>query len=284
MRSPADNYNRNRSHLQAYIQVHPRLNNSAHVSNERCLSPGLGLGGAAADALGLRALQVRSRDPALIVLRAGGDSRAISANNSDLLGGIDLLRALGGLLSTLATLATALLLGEEGSDPGVVDEETGTSEGTKEDEVEEKTRQDISFRLIFDELPCVASRVDLHLRVEDAVGPLDNSDSLVVGGDGEDGVLRVSQDSDELKTEVLGVHLGREGVGHSLLCASRDLDRVLLRSKVAQNLELAIDLLEQRATDDVHANGLWLIVGDGQAGLSGMAIDELDAEDLRLGE
>ena len=123
------------------------------MSNERCLSPGLDLGGAAADALGLRALQVRSRDPALIVLRAGGDSRAISANNSDLFGGIDLLGALGGLLSTLTTLAAALLLGEEGGDPGVVDEETGTSEGAEEDEVEEKARQDVSFWLILEELP-----------------------------------------------------------------------------------------------------------------------------------
>jgi hypothetical protein len=227
---------------------------------------------------------VRSRDPALIVLCTGGDSWAISANNSDLLGGVDLLGALGGLLSTLTTLAAALLLGEEGGDPGVVDEETGTSEGAEEDEVKEETRQDISFRLILDELPRVASWVDLHLRVEDAVGPLDNSNSLVVGGDSEDGVLGVPQDSDELETEVLGVHLGGEGVGYSLLCTSRDLDRVLLRSKVAQDLELAIDLLEQRATDDVHANGLRLIVGDGQAGLSGMAVDELDAEDLRLGE
>ena len=126
--------------------------------------------------------------------------------------------------------------------------------------------------------------MDLHLRVEDAVGPLDNSDSLVVGGDSEDGVLRVPQDSDELKTEVLGVHLGGEGVGHGLLCTGRDLDRVLLRSEVAQNLKLAIDLLEQRATHNVHANGLGLIVGDGQAGLSGMTIDKLNAEDLRLGK
>lgn len=126
--------------------------------------------------------------------------------------------------------------------------------------------------------------MDLHLRVEDAVGPLDNSNSLVVGGDSEDSVLGVPQDSDELETEVLRVHLGGEGVGHSLLCTSRDLDRVLLRSKVAQDLELAIDLLEQRATDNVHANGLRLVVGDGQAGLSGMAVNELDAKDLRLGE
>lgn len=97
----------------------------------------LDLRGAATDTLGLRALQVRSRDPALIVLRAASDSRAISTNNSDLLSGVDLLRSLRGLLGALATLAAALLLGEEGSDPGVVDEVDGTSESAKEDEVKE---------------------------------------------------------------------------------------------------------------------------------------------------
>ena len=80
---------------------------------------------------------MRSRDPALIVLRAGGDSRAISANNSDLLGGVDLLGALGGLLSTLTTLAAALLLGEEGGDPGVVDEVRDAAENGKDNEVQE---------------------------------------------------------------------------------------------------------------------------------------------------
>ena len=46
---------------------------------------------------------------------------------------------------------------------------------------------------------------NLHLRVEDAGGPLDDGDGLVVGGDGEDGVLGVPQDSDKLQAEILGV-------------------------------------------------------------------------------
>ena len=126
--------------------------------------------------------------------------------------------------------------------------------------------------------------LDVHLRVEDAGGSLDNRDGLIVGGDGEDGVLRVSQDGDKLQAEVLRVQLGGESVGHGLLCASRDLDRVLLRGEVAHDLRLSVDLLEKRATNDVHTDRLGLVVGDGQTSFSGMTVDELDAEDLRLGE
>lgn len=105
------------------------------------LSPGLDLGGAAANTLSLWALQVRGGDPALVVLCAGGDSRAVSADNSNLLSGIDLLGALGRLLGALSTLAATFLLGEEGGDPGVVDEEHSASEGAEEDKVEEDTKK-----------------------------------------------------------------------------------------------------------------------------------------------
>lgn len=78
-----------------------------------------------------------SGNPALVVLRAGCNSRAISTNNSDLLSGVDLLGALGRLLSALATLAAALLLGEESGDPSVVDKVDGASESAKKDKVQE---------------------------------------------------------------------------------------------------------------------------------------------------
>lgn len=80
---------------------------------------------------------MRGRDPALVVLRARGDSRAVSADNANLLGGVDLLRALGRLLGALTTLAATLLLGEESGDPGVVDEVDSASESAEENEVEE---------------------------------------------------------------------------------------------------------------------------------------------------
>lgn len=103
------------------------------------LSSGLDLGCSAAYTLGLGALQVRGGDPALVVLCAARDSRAVSANNGNLLRGVDFLGALGRLLGAFATLAATLLLGEEGGNPSVVDEVDSSSKGAEEDEVEEDT-------------------------------------------------------------------------------------------------------------------------------------------------
>lgn len=78
------------------------------------------------------------RDPALVkALRAGGDGGAVSANNGDLVGGVDLLGLAGRALSALAALAAAALLGEESGNPGVVDEVAGAAESGEEEEVEE---------------------------------------------------------------------------------------------------------------------------------------------------
>ena len=78
-------------------------------------------------------------DPALIVdLGSGGNSWAISANNSNLIGGIDLLGTAGGAFGTLAALPAALLLREEGGDPSVVDEVDGATKDGEEDKVEEE--------------------------------------------------------------------------------------------------------------------------------------------------
>lgn len=84
---------------------------------------------------------MRCRNPALVVrLGTRSDSRAVSTNDSNLVSGIDLLGATRGLLSALATLAAAFLLGEEGSDPGVIDEVDGSTESAEENEIKEETR------------------------------------------------------------------------------------------------------------------------------------------------
>jgi hypothetical protein len=120
-----------------------------------CLGFRLGLGGTAANALGLRALQVGRGNPALVVrLGARGDSWSISTDNADLIGGVDRLGALGGLLRALAALAAALLLGEEGSDPRVVDEVEGAAESAENDEVEEDAGVFVSSRTIRDKQGC----------------------------------------------------------------------------------------------------------------------------------
>jgi hypothetical protein len=89
-------------------------------------------------------------DPALIVrLCARGNSRAVSANDRNLVGGVDLLCASGRPLRALAALAATLLLGEEGGDPGVVDEVRDSTKDAEDDEVEENAAMDVSdFRRV----------------------------------------------------------------------------------------------------------------------------------------
>lgn len=124
----------------------------------------------------------------------------------------------------------------------------------------------------------------VHLRIEEAGWGLDNADSLVVDWDGIEGVFGVLQDSHELQAQILGMELSAEGVGHRLLSAGGNLQRVALGGEVAHNLALTGDLLNQRTADKRNANGRWLVVGDGQTRFGDMAVDELDAENLRLGE
>jgi hypothetical protein len=94
----------------------------------------------------------------------------------------------------------------------------------------------------------------VHLRVKEASRLLDDGDGLVVDGDGVEVVLAVTQNSNELQTELTGVQLGGEGVGNSLLLARGDLDRVFLGGQVADNLGLASDFVGQRAGNETEAN------------------------------
>lgn len=71
------------------------------------------------------------RYPGLVVsLCARGNSWAVGTNDADLVGRIDLLSTLRGSLCALTTLTTALLLGEEGGEPGIVDEVDSATEDT----------------------------------------------------------------------------------------------------------------------------------------------------------
>jgi hypothetical protein len=124
----------------------------------------------------------------------------------------------------------------------------------------------------------------LHLRVEDAGRRLHNGDGLVVDGDGVEGALLVLEHGYKLQADVLGVHLGREAVRQRLLLAAGDRQSVALAGEVAQDLRLVASILDQRAADEVDGDGLGLLVGDGQTSLGRMAVDQLDAEDLRLRE
>jgi hypothetical protein len=105
---------------------------SGHNARQCVIHPDhlvLGLRGAGLDASSDGAVDVALGDPALVVVlsRSGGDTRLVGAGDGL---GLDLLGLLGGA-------GSALGLGEEGLDPGLVDKVQGTSEGTSEEEVEE---------------------------------------------------------------------------------------------------------------------------------------------------
>lgn len=130
---------------------------------------------------------------------------------------------------------------------------------------------------------------NLHLRVEEADGRLDNADGLVVDLAGVDLAGRALEHSGKVKTEVLRVHLGREGVSQGLALASGNGDAIALGGEVAQDdgdLRRAgdIDGGGEGAADNQDLDGLWLLVVDVENGAGGVAVDELDAEDLCLRE
>lgn len=86
----------------------------------------------------LWSVQVARWDPAFIIrLSPARHRRAISPNNTDLVGWIDFLGAARGLFGAFAAFATAALLWEKSADPGAIDEVTGASKGREEEEIEE---------------------------------------------------------------------------------------------------------------------------------------------------
>ena len=244
----------------------------------------LALGPSTANPPGLRALQVLGGNPALVEstsLGASRDSRAICANDRDLFSRVHLLAALGGSLSALAALAASLLLREQSSDPGVVDEVADATETGEEEEVEEDAvGRVVSLALAAKLRPHLMYS---HLRVEPADRSLNNADGLVVNLASVDLAGGALEDGGEVQAQVLGVHLGRERVGKGLLLACGDADAVFLGGEVLEDLGL-VGLGGERAADDQDLDGLGLLVVDIEDGAGGVAVDELDAEDLCLRE
>ena len=89
----------------------------------------------------------------------------------------------------------------------------------------------------------------------------------------------VLEDGGQVESQVLGVHLGSEAVGGSLLLACRDQKVVLAESQVADGLGA-----DEGTANEAKVNRGSLMVGNGQDGVVRVAIDELDTEDLRVRE
>lgn len=124
-----------------------------------------------------------------------------------------------------------------------------------------------------------AAQSDLHLRVEEAHRSLNNRDSAIESRVGVQHAHVVLENGGQVEGQVLGVYLGSEAVGCSLLLASRDQKVVLAEGQVADSLGA-----DEGTTNEAKVNGGSLMVGDGQDSVGRVAIDELDTEDLRVGE
>lgn len=235
--------------------------------------------GARLYALGNRAVDVVVRDPALVVGLAGG------------LGAGEGISGVDGLLDGLLGGARSLGLGEQGLDPGLVDEEEGATENGSEDKVQEDAREAIgvskrkSQREREDQ-----GRSELHLRVKEAGGGLDNGRLAIVSGDLEDVALLVGEDGQQTQTNILRHHIEGKRVRNRLGLAGLDLQAVLHGREVAHDALVGGGALgqvlggPQGAIGKDDLDGVVLLVGDLDQSGRGSAVDQLDAQDVRVGE
>lgn len=134
-------------------------------------------------------------------------------------------------------------------------------------------------------------RAGLHLRVKLAGRGLDNVGGAAVDLDLEDlAGGRVGDDGEELHEDVLGHHVEDELEGKLVLLAGGDRDIIPDSRQVAEDGGVGGRVLGKRlgglehATDKGNVNWVLLVVGDLNQRLGDTAVDELDAEDVGIGE
>lgn len=127
-------------------------------------------------------------NPALVV-GTGGTGDRDRTDKADLVG----VRALG--------------LGDNGSEPSVVDEITGGTEAGREKEVQEET---VVLGCVSGGIAERGGGICLHLGVQKRSGSFNNGDSLVVSSEGDEPAFGGLEHHGEVQDEVLGVHFGGE--------------------------------------------------------------------------
>lgn len=126
--------------------------------------------------------------------------------------------------------------------------------------------------------------------IKDVSGSLDDAGDAVVGLDLEDLAGLVGDDGQELQADVLRHHVENEVEGHGVLGTGGDGDVVADGRQVAEDGGRSRGVCGQRlgghelAADEGDVDGASFVVGDVNEGLGGPAIDQLDAEDVGLGE
>lgn len=100
----------------------------------------------------------------------------------------------------------------------------------------------------------------------------------------------VRDNGDQLELDVPRVHVQGEVVRQDLLLAGGDGDLVAHGSQVSEDGSVMRRVggqflsVQEHASDNSDLDGAILVVGDLNQRLGGPAVDELDAEDVRLGE
>lgn len=126
--------------------------------------------------------------------------------------------------------------------------------------------------------------------VKDVSGSLDDAGHAVVGGDLEDLAALVGDDGQELESNILRHHVQHEVEGHGVLGTGGDGDVVAHSCQVAQDGGVGRRICGQRlgsrerSANEGDVDGAILVVGDLDQGLGWPAVDQLDAEDVRLRE
>lgn len=129
-----------------------------------------------------------------------------------------------------------------------------------------------------------------HLRVEEAGGSLDNGGAALIRRHLEDGALGIREDGKQAQAHVLRVHVEHKRVGKRLCLARLNLQAVLHDGQVAHDALVGGHIVggvlgrPQRAVGEEELDRAVLVVGDLDEGRRGAAIDQLEAEDVGVGE
>jgi hypothetical protein len=125
-----------------------------------------------------------------------------------------------------------------------------------------------------------------HLRIEDAAVLLNNGYSLIVCLDGVEGILVITDDGRNVQSQVLGMHLRREGVGNTLLFTRPNFHPIAYCRQVSNKARSRwIEIGGPEApTSEVDCDRPGFVVAEGQDSLGWLSIDQLDTEDLGGGE
>ena len=133
-------------------------------------------------------------------------------------------------------------------------------------------------------------RRNAHLRIKEADGRVNNSRLVLQRGHLVHIALSIRDERHELDIHILGVDIQRKRVRELLLLAGLDLDVVRHGREVAHDALVAGRVGGQVLgggegpghEDDL--DGVRLVVVDLDEGVDGAAVDELDAEDVGVGE